>query len=95
MPYRNWKRLHLASLGQSKPKLLKELSEEGRLTTHLQEVAQAAQEQFERSVTGLLKLNPGWTQSQAERSAEEAVLQDLVLVKSEETELADRVGYLD
>lgn len=92
---RHWKRMHLRSLGESKPKLLKELSDLGRLTAHLQEVDQEAQDMYERIVRGLTKKNPTWTQRQIETSAEEAVLRDLVLVKSEETELADRVGYLD
>jgi len=93
--YRNWKSLHLNSLGGSKPKLLKELSDTGSLTKHLQEVGQEAQEMFESIVGGLSRKNPTWTRQQMEKCAEEVVLQDLVLVKDEETELAERVGYLD
>ena len=93
--FRNWARLHLESLGQSKPKYLKELSNEGRLQTHLQEVGQEAQEMFERIVVRLQNSRPKWTQGQIEKSAEETVLQDLVLVKDEETELAEIHGYLD
>ncbi|MCK5651739.1 MAG: TnpV protein [Gemmatimonadetes bacterium] len=92
---RDWKRLHHRSLQQSKPKLLRELSDRGRLQTHLQEVAQEAQEMFERISDQLRKANPKSTPDQIERSAEEMVLQEIVLVKDEETELAEVHGYLD
>ena len=92
---RPWKGWHLKSLGRSKPRLLKELSQSGKLTDHLQEVGTEAQETFESIVASLKESHPSWTQDQIEKCAEEMVLQDLVLVKDEASELADRVGYLD
>lgn len=92
----NWKALHQRSLQQNQPEHLRELMSSGTLNQVLQEVAEEAQEMFEYLTKQLRKSNPSWTQDQAERSAQEVVLAELVLVKDAETQEADRQGgYTD
>ena len=90
-----WGSLHRRSLSQNRPDLLRELSQQGKLKSHLQEVDQEAQEMFESISTRLKTSNPTWTPEQIAQSAKEVVLQDLVLVKDKETERAEIDGYLD
>lgn len=94
-PFRPWRSLHQQSLQQNRPDLLRELSDQGRLESHLQAVGREAQEMFERISRDLKGANPSWTLVQIEKSAEETVMQDLVLVKDLLTEDAERFGYLD
>ena len=92
----NWKALHQRSLQQNQPKTYHELVSSGTLNQVLQEVDQEAREMFEELVKELRASNPSWTQDQAERSAQEVVLAELVLVKDDETLEADRQGgYTD
>ena len=94
-PHRNWKSLHEASLRQNQPARLKQLRETVDLTEYLQVVDQEAQEMFEAIRDRQMK-QPGWTMDQAERTAEEMVLNDLVLVMDTETsEAMSQGGYRD
>ena len=94
-PHRNWSSLHEASLKQNQPERLKQLRETVDLTEYLQVVDQEAQEMFEAIRDRQMK-QPGWTMDQAERTAEEMVLNDLILVMDTETsEAMSQGGYRD
>ena len=95
MPRRNWKSLHEASLMQNQRARWKELRDTGELEQYLQRVGQEAQESFEMIRDRQMK-QPGWTMDQAERTAEEMVLNDLILVMDTETsEAMSQGGYRD
>ena len=94
-PHRNWKSLHEASLKQNQRARWKELRDTGELEQYLQRVGQEAQESFELIRDRQMK-QPGWTMDQAERAAEEIVLNDSILVPDRETsEAMNQGGYLD
>ena len=94
-PHRNWSSLHEASLKLNQPAAWKELRDTGELEQYLQRVGQEAQESFEMIRDRQMK-QPGWTMDQAERTAEEMVLNDLILVMDTETsEAMSQGGYRD
>ena len=94
-PYRNWTALHEASLRQNQCKVWHELHDTGELEQYLQRVGQEAQESFEMIRDRQMK-QPGWTMDQAERTGEEMVLNDLILVMDTETsEAMSQGGYRD
>lgn len=94
-PHRNWSSLHEASLKQNQPERWKQLRQTGDLKEYLRLVDREAQETFELIRDRHLK-KPSWTMDQAERMAEEIVLNDSILVPDRETsEAMNQGGYLD
>lgn len=92
----NWKQLHKESLRQNQPETFRELTSSGRLNQYLLEVDQVARESYKTQVERLQQKRPKWTPDQMERSAQEVVLQELVLVRDQETlEAEAQGGYLD
>lgn len=101
----NYRQLHQDSLKANKPDLYRDLSRSGELEAHLDEVAESANSLYTTIVRQLAEKNPynpvEWENSRAawegwlERTAQELVLSDRVLVPDAETEAAMRDGYLD
>lgn len=92
----NWKQLHRRSLELNQPETFRELTLSGRLDPYLLEVDQVARESYLSQVERLQQKTPKWTPDQIERSAQEVVLQEIVLVRDQETlEAEAQGGYLD
>lgn len=103
---KNYRQIHKDQLEQSQPDRFRDLKRSGKLGAHLKSVQAEAESQFHLVVKQLKARNPynpvEWKNSReawegwVERTADELVLDDLVLVKDKETEAADLngTGYL-
>ncbi len=101
----NYRQLHEQSLAQNRPDMYAALKRSGDLDSYLDDVQQEAKELHTTIKNQLAERNPydaaAWQNSQSawegwlERTAQEFVLHDLVLVPDAETERAMRAGYLD
>lgn len=102
----NYRQLHEDQLRQNKPALYRELKRDGALKAHLDDIAQSAKEMHARIVRQMAERHPynpaEWGNSREawegalERSAQEFVLSDRVLVPDAETEKAQQDGgYTD
>ena len=97
--------MHEEQLRQNRPDLYRDLKRRGALEDHLKSVQRDAQSLYERVLADLKGQHPynpvDWKNSREawegalERSAQEFVLHDRVLVPDEETEKAMRHGYTD
>lgn len=101
----SYRQLHEESLAQNRPDLYRELKQSGDLQSYLDGVQRDAKQLHETIKKQLADRNPynpvEWKNSKEawdgwlERTAQEFVLHDRVLVSDAETERAMRDGYLD
>ena len=101
----NYRQLHEESLAENRPEYYRQLKRSGQLQSHLNVVKRQAKELHQNVRNALAKKHPynpvEWKNSRSawegwlDRSAEEVVLHDLVLVPDLETERAMRDGYTD
>ena len=101
-----YRQLHEEQLRQNRPDVYRDLQRTGDLKAHLDETADSARRMRATIVRQMAERNPynpeewrgsreAW-QGWLERTADELVLHDLVLVPDEETERAERQGgYTD
>ncbi len=101
----NYRQLHEDSLRQNRPEMYAELKKKGQLRAHLNTVQQQANDLHVRLRKDLAQKHPynpvewkngreaweGWL----DRTAEELVLNDRVLVPDAETQAAMQNGYVD
>ena len=95
--------LHREQLQQSRPEMYRELQRSGQLAKYLQDLDRSAEEMKARLVRQLKEKQPynpvEWNNSREawegglDRTAEELVLNDRVLVPDAETQAAMRDGY--
>ena len=101
----NYRQMHADSLKKARPQDYQELKDRGELKSYLDEVEKESEEMFKTIVERGRETHPynpvEWKNDRAawegflKRVAREMVLNDLVLVRSPEDELADREGYVD
>lgn len=101
----NYRSLHEQSLRESRPDFYRALKRSGELTAHLDDVAREAREMHALVVKQMAERHPydpaEWKNSRSawegwlQRTAQELVLHDLVLVPDQETLNAMRDGYTD
>lgn len=101
----DYRQLHEDSLRQNRPEMYAELKKKGQLRAHLNTVQQQANELHDRLRKDLAAKQPynpvDWKNSREawegwlDRTAQEIVLHDRVLVKDAETQAAMRDGYTD
>jgi hypothetical protein len=101
-----YRQLHEEQLRQNRPAMYRELDQSGQLRAYLDEMAKSAHSLRERLIRQMQTRNPynpvEWSNSRSawegwiDRTVNEFVLQDRVLVADEETERAMREGgYTD
>ena len=104
-PVGKYAQLHRESLQENRPEYYRELKQRGELQSHLKVVERQANELHDQVVKNLKQKQPynpvewknrreaweGWL----DRTADEVVLNDLVLVPDQETLAAMRDGYTD
>lgn len=90
----NWRKLYLEYLQNSRPSLYRELLKSGELEQHLDDRARDAEEMYQNIVQQAPKEPPpDWkgTKEQwlgvVKNAAREVVLEDLILVRSEDEEM--------
>jgi hypothetical protein len=101
----NYRRVHEESLRENQPRLYRELKRSGELKAHLDEIVRSAREMHALIVKQIAERHPynpaEWKKGRRaweawlERTANELVLHDRVLVPDAETEMTMRDGYLD
>ena len=104
-PVPNYRQLHEDSLKTNRPAVYEELRRSGELPQYLDGVRDDANRLYQRLLKQLAEKNPyhpaDWKNSREawegalERSAQEFVLHDRILVPDPETERAMRDGYTD
>ena len=104
-PLGKYGQMHLESLNENRPDVYREFQRKGQLQRHVQAIDQDAKAMKAQVVKDLAQKNPynpvEWKNSRGawegwlDRTAEEFVLNDLVLVRDLETEEAMRDGYTD
>ncbi len=101
----NYRQLHEESLAQNRPESYRELKRKGELQSYLNVLQQQAKELHQTVRQSLAQKKPynpvEWKNSRSawegwlDRTAQEVVLHDLVLVPDLETEQAMQDGYQD
>lgn len=95
MPEPDWKALHKRSLRQNQPETYRALERSGDLLEYLHDIDRQARVTYAK-ISERLSKDGTWTADQVERTAREVVLEELVLVRDQETLDAEaRGGYGD